>query len=231
MSKWWWALVAFLLVAIIAGLSASYSGSSRHSGKDPIHGKIAGPSVDPYQHKAISNVRQASLLVGGFSSYNRAAYAAGAEFAKRQHRHLGSLTIIQVIAMGQTAVDNQKKRHEEAASTAQPDCQVAFVLDRRAIRENNSAQYEAAYKDSAKGLVGAQGCPDNERVAAEAFLLSAGAFAEHYLGRDKDSSDMNLALQKLEQCITANYGESLGAQCQSEQEIEIRNKTNWETGS
>ena len=133
--------------------------------------------------------------------------------------------------MGQSAVDNQKKRQEEMASGAQPDCQGAFVLEKRAVRENKNGQYESAYKDSATGLVGAQACPDNERIAAEAFLLSAGAFAEHYLGRDTDGSDMNLAIQKLEQCITANYGESLGAQCQSEQEIEISNKTNWETNN
>jgi hypothetical protein len=77
-------------------------------------------------------------------------------------------------------------------------------------------------------------CDDeNEQIVDRGFLLSFKAEAEHYLSSGDSRTDINQATTLLAQCQTLPgiYGTHLGAVCESQEEINIRRKIDWDTDS
>lgn len=95
----------------------------------------------------------------------------------------------------------------------------------------NSASYQAAFDDAAKGLTVNERCDDSdEKTLNEGFLLSVKGFSEHYLSSGDARTDLHQAETLLEECQTNPhyYGTHTGAICETQQENDIKTTTNWD---
>lgn len=95
----------------------------------------------------------------------------------------------------------------------------------------NSAAYQAAFDDAAKGLAVNDRCSDDDvHQLNEGFLLSVKGMSEHYLSSGDSRTDLHQAETVLEECQTNPhfYGTHTGASCETQQENDIQTTTNWD---
>ena len=93
-------------------------------------------------HKAVSDVRQAEKIAGGFSDDDRRLYARGVLHIRNRHERIGQFTIVEVIeaersreqaaadardAATQRAAEARQKRDEAAADLRQRDADAALA--------------------------------------------------------------------------------------------------------
>ena len=125
---------------------------------------------------------------------------------------------------------NARKSTVELAEIKNP-CIYANGRINQGWTDYNASAYKAAYADAVKGLAVNKNC-ESDRIATfnKGFLLSVKGVAEHYLPQGDARTDLNQAEMLLEQCQTTPgiYGTHLGAECETQEENDIKATTNWE---
>jgi hypothetical protein len=112
-------------------------------------------------------------------------------------------------------------------------CGRASDQESLSVKEYDSDLYRSAYDDALKGLADNERCNDDTAsLVNRAYLTSIKALSEHFLSEGDSRTDLNEANMLLEQCVTHRglYGTGIAAQCETQQENNIRAKTNWEMG-
>jgi hypothetical protein len=71
---------------------------------------------------------------------------------------------------------------------------------------------------------------DDDNLLNKAYLMSFKALSEHYLSSGDSATDLNQANALLVECQThpGFYGTHTGAQCETQENNNIRTQTNWE---
>ena len=110
-----------------------------------------------------------------------------------------------------------------------PDyCKQADDLERKASK---ATDHSTMYALAVKGLaVNARCDDDHDQMVNKAFMLSFKAYAEHYLPHGDSRTDFNQANQLLVECQTTPgiYGTHLAAQCETQEQNNIKTTTNWD---
>lgn len=112
-------------------------------------------------------------------------------------------------------------------------CTEAMALETRSIVAMKAGRWAAGYTLVQKGLIAERSCGSPTRsMIGKGYLLSMRAFAEHRLPYGDSQTDLNQAEQLLEECQTTPgiYGTHRAAECESQEQDDIRAQTNWETG-
>ena len=119
------------------------------------------------------------------------------------------------------------------ATLAHPGCDGAVFYREQAIDDFNNGRYQAGYDAAVAGLNRAGDCDDADQAAVRGMLLGNKALTEHHLSSGNSADDINQAITLLAKCQTepGYYGEKGGAHCESEEEVLIRYKTQWEMDS
>lgn len=98
----------------------------------------------------------------------------------------------------------------------------------------NSDAYQSAYKNANSGLTYAENCDDEtDQLVDKAYLLTIRGFAEHDLTVGDSRTDLNQANTLLVECQTKPglYGTKQGAECETQEQNNIRAQTNWDLDS
>ena len=107
-------------------------------------------------------------------------------------------------------------------------CDTAVTYEKEAAANNG---YQSTYDLSVSGLHYAELCDDdNTKVLLKGYLLSFKANAEHHLSSGDSATDMDQATTLLAECQTLPgvYGTHAGAQCESQEDDDIRMKEQWD---
>ena len=107
-------------------------------------------------------------------------------------------------------------------------CDTALTYEKEAAVNNG---YQSMYDLSVSGLHYAELCDDdNTKVLLKGYLLSFKANAEHHLSSGDSATDMDQATTLLAECQTLPgvYGTHAGAQCESQEDDDIRMKQQWD---
>jgi hypothetical protein len=100
--------------------------------------------------------------------------------------------------------------------------------ENEASDEHGQAQYDSAIS----GLIWLDRCDgdDDQKTVMKGYLLSMKAYAEHDLGEGDYQTDFNEANQLLVECQTTPgiYGTHEAAECETQENYNIRATTNWE---
>ncbi len=116
---------------------------------------------------------------------------------------------------------------EQQSRDAHP-CETALSYEKQAAVTEG---YQKTFDLSGSGLHYAELCDDdNMKILLKGYLLSFKANSEHHLSSGDSATDMDQATTLLAECQTLPglYGTHAGAQCESQEEDDIRIKTNWE---
>lgn len=112
-------------------------------------------------------------------------------------------------------------------------CADATSDSNKAVAHEKAGDHSASYAAAVAGLAANERCDDDdEHIVNEGYLLSDKAFAEHYLPQGDWRTDFNQANALLVECQTrpALYGTHEGAGCETQENYNIRQTTDWEMG-
>jgi hypothetical protein len=109
-------------------------------------------------------------------------------------------------------------------------CPEAVAAGTRALRLWFDKHDRAAYNEAVSGLYLTADCNDETRDLGKGVLLSAKGLAEHNLPEGSSTVDLNQAVALLARCQLRNYGEELGAECKTMEDIDIQKQVNWQMG-
>lgn len=113
-------------------------------------------------------------------------------------------------------------------------CGKATAYERQASSDLDSRDFRGAYHNSASGLSLNASCSDEtDRLVNRAYLLSMKGLAEHYISVGDSRTDLNEANMLLVQCQTRPglYGTHEGAECETQENNNIRSQSNWDLGN
>jgi hypothetical protein len=133
-----------------------------------------------------------------------------------------------------SVVSNSGGHHNSnsSAGTSGGDaCISAHTKERAAMAAWKSGKWQSAFDVATSGLHVNDMCSDDShQLANKGFLLSARATAEHHLGSGDWKTDMNEANATLVSCQTQPglYATHIGAQCETQENYNIRATTQWE---
>lgn len=126
------------------------------------------------------------------------------------------------------------ERTSASGSSSDAACSTADTRERQAADYLDNHQYQRTYDTVVSGLHYVSLCSsDDDNLVNKGYLLSFKAYAEHYLSSGDSKTDMNEANQLLVECQThpGFYGTHIGAQCETQENNNIRTTTNWEMES
>jgi len=132
-----------------------------------------------------------------------------------------------------TSTSSQPARHSGNGPPQTDWCKLASQKENSASSAINNDSYQTSYDAAVAGLKDNESCDDEDsNLVNHAFLLSMKALAEHHLSSGDSRTDLNEANALLETCITKPglYGTHTGASCQTQQQYNIQNQTNWDMG-
>jgi hypothetical protein len=110
-------------------------------------------------------------------------------------------------------------------------CTTADQRERQAADYINNDEYQKTYDTAISGLHYVTLCGnDDDNLLNKGYLLSFKALAEHHLSSGDSATDLNEANAVLVECQThpGFYGTHVGAQCETQENNNIRIQTNWE---
>lgn len=110
-------------------------------------------------------------------------------------------------------------------------CQTADQRERQAADYINNDQYQKTYDTAVSGLHYVELCGnDDDNLLNKGYLMSFKALAEHHLSSGDSATDLNEANALLVECQThpGFYGTHVGAQCETQENNNIKTQTNWE---
>jgi hypothetical protein len=141
------------------------------------------------------------------------------------------VAIIGIIGASTTSqAVHESGRHHAAAATIDW-CRRASDMQNLSVKDIEGGSYRSGYDDAVQGLRDNARC-DEETTAmvTRGYLLSSKGLSEHYLSVGDSQTDLNEANMLLEKCQTDPelYGTHLAADCETEQQNNIRTSTNWE---
>jgi hypothetical protein len=152
-------------------------------------------------------------------------------FAANQHTQPQIVT--QHVASAARLHSPKKVRARPAALPADA-CDIASSREHSAVAHLDNDQYQAAYDDAVSGLNHNDNCSyDDAEMVNKGYLLSIKALAEHHLSSGDSQTDLNQANQLLVECQTQPglYGTSTAASCETQEQNNISQQTNWEMQS
>ena len=131
----------------------------------------------------------------------------------------------------QPASTRSTKNTDSTAISGDSACQIADSRERQAADYINHDHYQKTYDTAVSGLHYVSLCDDDDdNLENRAYLLSFKAIAEHNLSSGDSRTDLNEANTLLVECQThpGFYGTNVGAQCESQEQYNIQDQTNWE---
>ena len=134
---------------------------------------------------------------------------------------------------GKTTMSAAQREHNYRVAHA---CEISDNEEIKAMKAVDSENWQSAYATALSGLSHLDLCnSDNDTVkdVKRGYLLSAAAFGAHGIGRsDEARTDFNQANQLLVECQTTSgiYGTRAAANCETQEQNNIRAETDWEVG-
>lgn len=153
-------------------------------------------------------------ILGSMSSHNGSSSARPASTVASPSRH--------------------PSRPAAAAPTEAPPvdhCSAATGWERKGMAAVDNGQWSTAYRYAESGLHESEDCSnDDAQVINKGYLLSVKAFAEHHLSYGDSTTDINQATTLLAECqsLPGIYGTHIGAACETQEENDIKAKTQWD---
>jgi|HubBroStandDraft_5_1064220.scaffolds.fasta_scaffold16673_4 hypothetical protein len=123
------------------------------------------------------------------------------------------------------------ERNAVSTETSDSACDTANKREIQAADYINNDEYQKAYDTAISGLHYVELCDnDDDNLLNKGYLLSFKALAEHHLSSGDSATDLNEANALLVECQThpGFYGTHVGAQCETQENNNIRTQTNWE---
>lgn len=119
----------------------------------------------------------------------------------------------------------------DASHVISDPCATADEREREASDYIGKEEYQKTYDTAVSGLHYVDQCDnDTDNLLNKAYLLSFKAMAEHHLSSGDSRTDMNQANALLVECQTTPgfYGTHVGAQCETQEDYNIKAVTNWD---
>lgn len=228
------AVILLIFVAVISGMSIWAVAAVKHnqqvSARAETHRKAVAWRTH-LQRKATAwkahLQREAWNVAHPAEVAVRKAEARTREAAREAARQEAAKSRVEADRVAAAQRADQKAREEREAHP----CNTALAMEQKAAEAGESQQ---KYDLSVSGLHYSELCESADlKVMLQGYLLSFKATAERDLSSGDSRTDMNQAITLLSQCQTLPgvYGTHAGAQCESQEENDIRTKMNWDMGN